>query len=388
MRDESLNNRRTIKYIAFYSNEKDRYPQSLAAIDKINYVCEVLENAGFRVELLSLCDVSLNAPKQSYQGQLLKHSQLFLPKTYYKKNWLKKIQYRLLRDRSRLSFLNKHIDSGDIVLAYHSLPVLRYVSRIKKKKEIKCVLELEEVYSKLRHSNSNPKKIEKEERLINQCDAFLFSSEVLKEGFRSGFNLRPSAVINGVYHANRILPKNERLKRIVYAGGFAPERGVDAVIELSQYLPRSYSIHILGSGTVEETKRVINLISNVKSDSCCSVVFHGEKRGEEYTSFLQSCDIGICLQNPEDDFNKYEFPSKVFSYLSNGLYVVSTDIIQLQKSPVYDYITIAPSNRLEDVAKAIMSMNVDELKNPAEILEYLDKKAVQDIKQLMEGFYE
>lgn len=388
MRDESLNNRRTIKYIAFYSNEKDRYPQSLAAIDKINYVCEVLENAGFRVELLSLCDVSLNGPKQSHQEQLLKQSQLFLPKTFYRKNLLRKIQHRLFRDRSRFAFLNKHIDDGDIVLAYHSLQVLRYVSRIRKRRDIKLVLELEEVYSKLRQSNSNPKKIEEEERLINQCDAFLFSSEVLKEGFRSESILKPSAVINGVYHMNRILPKNDRLERIVYAGGFAPERGVDAVIELSQYLPRNYSIHILGSGTKEETERVVNLISSLNSDNCCSIVFHGEKRGEEYTSFLQSCDIGICLQNPEDVFNKYEFPSKVFSYLSNGLFVVSTDIVQLQKSPVYDFITIAPSNNLGDVANTIMNMDVAKLKNPAEVLEYLDKKAVQDIKQLMEGLYE
>ena len=386
MVNDSSNSKRTVKYIAFYSDDADRYPRSLAALDKIRYVCEAIENAGFRVELLSLCDVSLNGVKQSGQSKLLNHSQLFLPKTFVKNNLLKKIQHRLFRDRWRYLFLNKHIDNGDVILAYHSLPVLRYVSRIKKKKNVKLVLELEEVYSRLRKTGL--KESGKEEALINLSDGFLFSSEVLQDKYILDSCSKPSAVINGVYHVNRVATKDDRLERIVYAGGFAPERGVDAVIKLSQFLPPNYSIHILGSGSKEEIERVVNLISSVKSDQCCSVVFHGEKRGNEYTSFLQSCDIGICLQDPADDFNKYEFPSKIFSYLSNGLYVVSTDTIQLQKSPIYDYITISTSSKLEDIAKTIKEMDADELKNPAEVLEYLDKKAIQDVKQLMEAFYE
>ena len=56
--------------------------------------------------------------------------------------------------------------------------------------------------------------------------------------------------------------------------------------------------------------------------------------GEDYIRFIQSCDIGLSTQNPDAAFNATSFPSKILSYMANGLRVVSIRIPAIERSAV------------------------------------------------------
>ena len=88
---------------------------------------------------------------------------------------------------------------------------------------------------------------------------------------------------------------------------------------------------------IKEKEEVIKLIGEVSKESNCKVTFDGLKKGEEYKKFLQSCHIGLSTQNPEKEFNNTSFPSKVLSYMSNGLRVVTVKIPVIKTAEVSDY---------------------------------------------------
>ena len=48
--------------------------------------------------------------------------------------------------------------------------------------------------------------------------------------------------------------------------------------------------------------------------------------------FIQKCQIGLCTQNIDAAFNTTSFPSKILSYMSNGLEVVGVNIAAIKNS--------------------------------------------------------
>ena len=56
------------------------------------------------------------------------------------------------------------------------------------------------------------------------------------------------------------------------------------------------------------------------------------KKGREFVEFLQRCHIGLSTQSPGDAYNDTSFPSKVLTYMANGLSVVSIRIPVLEAS--------------------------------------------------------
>lgn len=53
----------------------------------------------------------------------------------------------------------------------------------------------------------------------------------------------------------------------------------------------------------------------------------------------------------------YSFPSKIITYMANGLRVVSANIRSVKSSLVGEYLTYYDNNTPEDIAKAIMTIN-------------------------------
>ena len=76
-------------------------------------------------------------------------------------------------------------------------------------------------------------------------------------------------------------------------------------------------------------------------------------------SFLQKCDIGLSLQNPEASFNMTSFPSKILSYLSNGLRVVSIRIPAIEQSSVGDLLYFYDIQTPEAIANRIKSIEMN-----------------------------
>jgi hypothetical protein len=90
---------------------------------------------------------------------------------------------------------------------------------------------------------------------------------------------------------------------------------------LLDIIPKLYqdeTLYILSKDSYKLNQFLENIPKNV--------VLLRELKGKEYNNFLHSCTYGLILQDPYLEYNYSSFPSKMLSYLSNGLTVISPDL--------------------------------------------------------------
>ena len=118
------------------------------------------------------------------------------------------------------------------------------------------------------------------------------------------------------------------------------------------------------------------------------MTYDGCFSGREYIEFIQHCDIGLCTQDPNAAFNATSFPSKILSYMSNGISVVSAKVPVVVDSPVGDLITYYDVQTPEEIAKAILKVNLERrgCKERARIKE-LDKSFQEGVKSMLDTLF-
>ena len=105
----------------------------------------------------------------------------------------------------------------------------------------------------------------------------------------------------------------------LYSGSLDRTRGVDLLLETLPLLPDSgWHLHISGRGELE--KQIIEAAGRWPE----KITFHGSLSNAAYAELLTKCHIGLNCQRDSDPISGVTFPSKIFSYLSAGLLVVSS----------------------------------------------------------------
>ena len=373
-----------IYYVAFYNpiEELGNRVANYAGEDKIDYICKAINEIGEQVTILS----NTKSIKNKY-----------LKKVVYNKTDQKRvIMFASFPKKGKLlhsidvvfgyfqlsKFLIKNVREKDVVIVYHSLGYRNLIGQIRKIKKFRYILEVEELFQYIEEAKSSFKS--KENVVFKRPDGFIFSNSYLDKIIN--VNKKPSVIVNGIYKIEpKIVDKGGSNKvKVVYAGSLELQKGVDYVIRAAEFLDQNFEIRIIGFGSEVNKKRILNLIEKTNEKSRCIVYFDGTYKGKEYFEYLQNCDIGVCIQSPDDSFNMYEFPSKIFSYMSNGLKVVTNRLKQIEQSKVYSYITIANSVDPKEVARAIHNAQVAD-ENPESILKALDYEFKLELKKLLEG---
>lgn len=373
-----------IYYVAYYSpkQEMSRRVSNIAGEDKIDYICNSINDFGEKVTILS--NTKSNGKQflnyKEYVESDKKQIVMFasLPKS-------NKIVHaiNILYGYFQLAmYIIKNVNSNDTVIVYHSLGYRNIFKYIKKIKKFKYILEVEELYKYISASTSSFKK--NEDKVFKYPDAFIFSNKELEKNIN--VYTKPFTIINGVYKMNtkgNIRP-NRDVIRVLYAGSLEKQKGVDYVIKSAEFLDENYELRIIGFGTNRDIERVNSLISVTKTKSKCRIYYDGLFKGDEYINYIQNCDIGMCIQDPKDIFNKYEFPSKILSYMSNGLNVVANRLEQIENSEIYDHITICDGIEADKIAKCIKNTKVnDKLIN--NLFDELDRDFKNNLYNLING---
>ena len=216
------------------------------------------------------------------------------------------------------------------------------------------------------------------------ADAFFFSTEMLNESINK--TSKPYVVNYGTYRVEEIIKSkfDDGLIHCVYAGTLDPKKGgCAASIAAAEFLPEGYHIHILGFGNDDYIKKTNDLIDEISLKTKCQITYDGLKSGKEYLSFLQSCHIGLSTQNPDASFNATSFPSKVLSYLSNGLHVVTVDVPSISNSKVGAILTYYKKQDPREIANAIRSIDINQKYNPREFLSNLANEFERELSILM-----
>ena len=109
--------------------------------------------------------------------------------------------------------------------------------------------------------------------------------------------------------------------QLLYSGSLDRPRGVDLLLAALPLLPETgWHLHVTGAGPLEQ--EVAARAAEPRWQG--RVTFHGTLPGADYAALVGRCHVGLNCQRPSDPISDVTFPSKIFSYLSAGLLILSS----------------------------------------------------------------
>ena len=370
-----------IFYLGYYNLPDSGTNFVLAAVNKMNYICEALENNGYNTEIVSASGAVEKKFCKSKKVKLTDKTTLKLFSSLPRLNRIVSVIDRVILKTKLFLYMIKNTNKYSTVMVYHSLGYMSLVKRLKKLKGFKLIIEAEEIYGDV---IGNEKTSQKEYEFFKIADGFIFPTELLSEKVNT--EKKPEAIIYGTYHIEKELPKlfSDGKIHCVYAGTFDPRKGgAIASAESAMFLDENYHVHILGFGNEKEKAEMLNTIDSISKKSKAKITYDGLLSGEEYIKFIQSCDIGLSTQNPNGKYNDTSFPSKILSYMANGLRVVSIRIPAIEKSAVGKFMYYYDEQTPENIAKAIKSIDFSEEYDSRKAIGMLDKDFICDLKKML-----
>ncbi len=381
-----------VHYICQYGEleENRNLAYSPAGVAKMKYIIDTLKGMGCTVTVYSTC-CTKNGLGCFYNRKIIeidKQQTVILSFTFGTKSKSRLKSYvmqRLERFTNKcqlLFYLLFKVKQKDIVMVYHEmyyLPIMRFVKMFKR---IALVYEVEELYTAV--ANRSDKELQTEVAELSIADAYIFSNDIMARKY--GFDSKPYVVAYGAYRMEPVYSGNQKDGKIhaVYAGTFDPRKGGAAAITAAEHLDSNYHVHIIGFGSDEDVCSLRNSIAEISKRTDCTITYDGLLQGERYIEFLQGCDIGLCTQIPDATYNNSSFPSKILSYMANGLRVVSIRIKAIEQSTVGDAIYYYEEQTPEAIANAIKNVDFSDGYNPMQILDSLDARFVEDLEKLLQ----
>jgi glycosyltransferase involved in cell wall biosynthesis len=139
----------------------------------------------------------------------------------------------------------------------------------------------------------------------------------------------PTELVPGfVLRRPKAIPSPPGTVRFVYSGHLDHIRGVDMLLEALPHLPaRGWHLDFTGAGPL--ASRVAQLAQDPQWKD--RIAFHQYLPGGAYEELLAACQVGLNCQRPSDPISEVTFPSKVFSYLSTGLVVLSSPASEMKR---------------------------------------------------------
>lgn len=371
-----------IWYIGYYDvpeNAEQKRTIFPAAVSKMTYIANILGYSN----AVKIVSPSITTAKKSFHGTSRNVSTNVNLKLFYtvgRKNLLSRYLSSFFRIILLPLYLVFSVRKDDLVVVYHSLAYMKAIQLVKQVRQCKTILEIEEIYGDVTGSD---KTVKKELDFFKKADAYVFPTILLDKKINSSG--KPFCVIHGTYQVEP--DRNCKFKdghiHVVYAGTFDPRKGGAVAAAAAEFLDQHYHIHIIGFGSDADKQNLLDTITRVSDKTKCKVTYDGLKSGENYIRFLQSCDIGLSTQDPSAAFNETSFPSKVLSYMANGLRVVSVRIKALETSAVNDLLYYYDKDSPEEIAKAIMSIDLKDSYDSRNSIELLNQKFITDMTTLM-----
>ena len=368
-----------IYYLIHFDNKTNRNVTP-SAITKGKYVASALASCSSEVEIVSLAYPTKDSQDEVYY-QVSENVICHLFKGKYSNNRIIRYLNHKLYDKKIRKYLKQNVKKDDIIVVYHSLANMKLVKYIKKNITDKIVYEVEEIYGDV---INDEKTKTKELKAFKNASSYIFSNDYLNSIINT--KQLPYVTCYGTYEIPTLYKEafNDNLIHCLYAGTLAQNKGALNAINVAKYLPNNYLIHILGFGSEKDIADIKNAVNEVNNSYVTTkVIYEGLKLNEEYLKFIQKCQIGLCTQNIDAAFNTTSFPSKILSYMSNGLEVVGVNIAAIKNSKVGQYIQFYNVPDEKEIANAILNINLNNKTNNVDVVKELDKEFKEDLKDML-----
>ena len=378
-------NNKIIRYVGFY--DLDKYKEenrnyAISAKNKMDYIISSLEKLKRNVEVISP-SWSGNSDGIYAERNIVfrKKSRLIIPRTFGAKSKFKRI-WRILNSWIWLiGYMIKNVEKKETIIVYHSLMLIVPIVIIKKIKKINLILEVEEIYTDVLEVNRFFKYLEK--KFINQADSYILSNDFLEKKIIN--KDKSKIVLYGIYENSINIDLNgleEDVERnfnkdkinLVYSGVIDANKGAFKSVQIGEFLSELYHIHIIGFGSEENILKLKKYILEVNKNTKCKITYDGIFIGDDYKSFLRKCDIGLCTQDKNASYSETSFPSKIMSYICNGLKVVSVKLNSIVKSKIVNEINLYEDEDPKKIAELIKKIQLNGKKEKNKFIEELDNE--------------
>lgn len=373
-----------IKYFGYYDflDSDDNRNIVLSAVNKMDYIIDSLNDINIGVDIVSFSGINGDKWRFSNYKKISKGiNTLYLFPAVSCPRIFKPI-FRWLFTLYFILWVILHCAKGEQVIVYHSLGYTGIFNFLRKILHLEIIGEIEEIYQDVKNSFSESKK-KSEFEFIENCTKYILPSILL--GNKINKSGKPELIVHGVYKETcRYYGKFEDNKiHVVYAGTFDPNKGgAQIALDAAKYLNSNFHLHLIGFGSQDDLNNIFRAIETIEQHASATVSYDGLLRGREFDSFLQKCHIGLSPQNPEDDFNDTSFPSKVLTYMANGLKVVSFKIKVLTTSKLDNLLYYPSEFSPKALADTIMTIDVNSACN-GNMLHELDAKFKTDLKSFL-----
>ena len=380
-------------YVAFYDLIKyssESRSVAPAAADVVRYMADIMSEDR-NIEIV--CPARTTNQKGKYKKRttaITEKISLTLPFTFGVNSPIGRVLSVAYNQLWLFFYLLNKTSKNETVVVYHSLSYMKVIKLLKKIKNWHLILEVREIYSDVKDSYESLKKVTEKQRkkelsFFNQADAFIFPTELLNELINN--SKKPYVIATGIYESRERISesKQDDIIHVVYAGTLSKEKGgAAAATAAAAYLDSRFHIHILGYGSDREIEEINAAVAHAQTANGAKVSYDGLLRGDEFTAFIQSCQIGLATQDTRGSFNDTSFPSKVLMYLSNGLQVLCGRIRVVEQSAVGRYCYYYDEQTPECIAKAIIELSEkNDRQSAQEALEQLDFKLRTEIKSIL-----
>ena len=372
-----------IYYLSYFDipeNADQKRNYVLSAATKSEYECKALAKAGYKVEIVSASGTCSDKFCKGSVTELGDNLTLRLFDAKPTKTTLQRLIARSFMKKQLSKYLLDNITENDVLIVYHSMAYADLVQRIKSEKKPLLIIEANEIYADVTGSENTR---EAEQNFLQSADAYILSTELLNE--KINVNNRPYVVNYGTFEDTPKLTEkiNDGKIHAVYAGVLEPRKGAQLAVCAAEFLPENYHIHIIGFGSEKDIHDIKTLVDEVSQKTKCTVTYDGKFSGEDYLRFLQSCHIGLVTQNKDASFNETSFPSKVLSYLSNGLRVVSVRIKAIEVSKVADLMYFYDTDNAKEIAEEILKIDFAVNYDGRRILCKLDSEFANGLSEII-----
>lgn len=354
-----------IYYIGYYVEDKyeNFFYSNIPGRLKMKYIYDRLIDCGYEVRLISLCHKE--KPVRVVSNESIKYF-ISIP---CKNKYIKALNLQLIKLQLFLAalFLMK---SGSTIILYHSFIFTHFFNSIRRLKKFNIIIEVEEIYGF--SATGHKVYLKKELEDIRSYDKAIFVNDFIPKELDF---LRKSYVVSyGVCNiASPIIvdPYNDEKIHVIYAGTIEQKKlGAYSAVRAAAFLPEKYQVDIFGFGNYEALNRLIQIIHNV-NEHCGyeKVRYMGYRKSTELSKIMTRYDIGLSTNVMEKDFANNTFPSKIITYMSHGLSIVSGyaeafDGIELSKkwSFFYEYSPQAIADAICRFSKCTLEENYAVLK--------------------------
>ncbi len=383
---ETENENENAVYVAYYDLPQYSHENrlaSLAPIPVVEYISSVLGEIFNEVKIFSPTrTMNKKGFIKKRTNDIGRNIRLYHPSTFGTRGRSGRL-LSLLYAQLWLFFKLLGMHKNDTLIVYHNLACINVIKLIKKLKKVRLAIEVRELYADVL---CDSKIKNKEFSFFKYADSFIFASGELNKLINT--DNKPYVVGHAGYSVceskgNSLFGDPKDTIHCVYAGTFSMLKGSLSFIESAKYLDSHYHLHIIGFGSKEHTEAVQNKVAEISKITACKVSYDGCLRGIEFDAYLESCHIGICPQAPSAEYTETSFPSKIITYLSHGLRVVSIRIGPLENSYIKDNIVFFDEQTPLEIAKALKSVDLSASSSSKEVIQSLDVEFRKGIQRVL-----